>query len=521
MSFNLTHQLLKLFIPILGLSFISAALVLFSFFGLFSWFYWMIGTLFVLIFLFLFLIFFSLFSRFSLGFSAYVSMLSIIGIAAPVILALTVTAGFENEFFVYYIPMWKETMIVKTLHYSYLLIFPYLLTFYGIFITLHTGLIRKIFLPTSKEIPKDHRIENVCERLAKKMEVKTPRLFFVAEPTVYSFGLNKNKGSIALYEKCAELDDSTLETIISHELVHIGSDVKHHTLQLLFTRTASLPSFLVFNLPFVFSVVWFLHDWLDMFFLANAGLGTLEQIAAFFNYSLPLLLSLTSFLLVFFARFYIYLPIGLERPVIEMSEFKADLLTYLMLGKADVICNSLDRFRRLQVLYHIENPSLKHSQFYRIKEIYNKAMSKALSPKSYPNWLGYFRENYAKLNQIFGKALDFPEDRLRKDFVEFIDRTVNGHNIFQINDPKKPNYDKVWAIKSSIKENRVAMVDWLQGEVHNMQMEKKRKIVGYIWANANDFNAKECSKITQTTLYETIVILSTLLTEGRLSIKNV
>lgn len=535
MSFNLFFHSFKILIPILECSILVAFLVLFWSLGLFAWSSLEQIVLYLIcVTVLLYLCSVALSLSLYIGKGArilpiYILILSAIGIAAPILIAQPVATGFEGQIFTL-TTTWKETMMTRTLSYSYLLILPYLFEFYIIFAALFTKP-ERILLPSSKthEV-KGGEIWEIYQKLTTRLGVKPPNLFSSDEPSVYSFGLEKDRSSIVLYKKCSELDQATLEAIVAHELSHVRSDVGHHTLRLFFTGIPQSKLLHLPTVPFVLSVLWFFRDFLyysldvKALVILNLDANTVElnvaEASSYFNNVMPLFLALTSFSLVIFANAFLFLAIGLNRPVCELDEFKADFTTYLLLDDADAICTSLDRFRRLQISYYIEKPSTKSTWLHRARQAYNRVMSKGFFSKEYSSWLEYFRQDYGELCLTFGKGFDFPRDRLRKDFVKFIDKLCNQHVKLK---PVKTSVrlDTLWFVRNSIFGAQVAIAEWLQEDVYRIPTETRMRVANYLLGNLDSFNAKACSRMAEASLHQVVTIVLALLTDGSLDLTEI
>lgn len=516
MPFNLLTYSFKIYLPILGISLgLNSILVLLSEFNLFSS-YSIAQVLFfeMLLVLLLYALYLLIFYLRGMRFFLYVLILSILGFLIPMLLTQIVVSGLKEEP-LSMITFEKEKLVYKSLFSSYLLIFTYFIELYVRFVVFNiNALFKRAFLSKSNVEIEDKKIKNIVQDLANKMNLKTPRLFFTNEPTVYSFGRNENNGNIVLYEKCTELDELTLEAILAHELAHIKLDIQEYTLQSFLTAFSSVKSS-YFSLPFLFSACWLFYD---LIFLLNVNVESIEQSIRFFYDFLPFLLASTSFLLIFFARNFLYIPIGLKRPVLEFDEFKADALTYLTLKDVNILMHALDQFRKLQVRAIIDKPiPHKRNLFKRIKEIHDRIMEKGIFSKAYSNWLEYFKEDYSSLVLNFGKGFDAPKDYLRKGFLMFIDKICTQYIAFK-QEKKKINLDIYWYLKLALSGTNIALIEWLGDEVYRVPKKTKNKIIDYLSKNLENFNAKTCCEVTNTSLYDVLTVVLTLLVDGTLSL---
>jgi len=438
----------------------------------------------------------------------------LIGIGPPPFIISTVVDGLENEFGSYYTRVIK----INALFYSYAMNFSYLLPI-CIHFTIFFKMLERVLAPV-KLVERNEKVERCCEMLSKKMNIEKPRIFLTKKPMLYTFGHDENKATIVIFEKCAELDDRELSAILTHEFTHIKSDIGFHTLKLLFSGahpswlSISYIPFIVIALFGVYNLILLSHSTVDRMYVQ-------DYFASFYTF----ILMLIPFLLLLSSEQIFKFLINSALPSLELEEFKIDLLSYLELNDANLLCRSLDRFRRIQILYYVENPILKRTCFHKIAIFYMRLMKKGFFSKDYPSWLEYFRETYTKLELMLKMGFDYPKDHLRKSFIKFIDKLCNDKMVLRMSnklniDALLREMDKKKSFKKAIRRDRLAFVAWLEADLHKISKEDIEKVINNITSTHVCFNAKNCSEATGVPLYYVLVIFLAFLVDGQLYVES-
>ncbi len=346
-----------------------------------------------------------------------------------------------------------------------------------------------------------------------------PRLYTSNRPEIYTFGLNEENASIVLYEKCLELNEDELHPILAHELAHVKHDVKYLSLRYLWEennrRYGFLPS-IVLSIVMAYACV-------SIYMIGSStpkSMGPEEQVTVLINRSLPYLFATLNLSVTMATKIFLeWSTFTFRRPAPEIDEFKADLVAYLTLNDASSLINSLSIFRRLQIKYYLETlPSTSKTSM--LRKIYNRFMEKGVYAREYSSWLDYFKESMGKLMITLGKGFDYPRDKLRKDFIKFIDKLLNGNLNFSL---KKENikFNKLWALKTLLTNDSVALYSWLQEEIYYMNPSHKEKVIDYLKKHLKGFNAKVCSSKIDIPLYEVIIVILTALVDEAIDIAKV
>ena len=382
--------------------------------------------------------------------------------------------------------------IIHALFLSYILIFSYLFVncVNAFLLLFHPS---SIFLSHGMKVSKDEYLNNICKKLAEKIGIRAPKVFLSSTPEIYVFGRNQNNAAIVLYEKCNELG-SKLEPILLHEMTHIKSDVKSHSLFHLLEKEHSFG-----GLVFLSGLLWVSSQILLKF-------GNLEIVdpELFVVNSTNFLIFFVIMFLPFFEILFFKLMssgfIMLKDISPELDEFKADLATYLIVKDKDVLIDSLSSWRKLQTTYMVKNLQFKNSVRSIIKELYNKFMQKKFYSKEYVNWLEYFTESISKLMITFQRGFDFPKDRLRVEFIEFIDKMVNENIAFNVNPERKIELGIWWEIKTAFANDSIGLYGFVE-DLRHIPSYRKKMIINYLLNHLNNFNATACSVETNTSLY--------------------
>ncbi len=446
----------------------------------------------------------------------YVFILTAIGLTIPLLMFLI----FPSKTYIIYfeIPIFKENLIFSTFILSYLLVFSYLT--FGIYIpTALTYFSSKVLLSKSTTWTlKSGKFYDMCKELSVEMGLKTPNIFLSKEPVAYSFGVKENNATIVIFEKCMTLDEQSAKAIILHELAHIKWDIKYHSLHNIYERNYG--RYALFDFGFIAVYLWFLVRFVQVVILNS---GTSEPVL-FFNNLFPFSIAIASAATVLATKKILQMfTLSFRKPVSEIDEFRADLIAYIKLNNAEPFHNALKFLRKHQVNFSLNQQiqkGFKQGLIAKAKDSYNKVFNKGIYAKKYSNWLEYFKEDYGKLNVTFGAGFDYPVDRLRKEFLEFIDDMCKQHISFEINrqitiEQRISQLSKALIITTG----KVALSEWLK-EVYEIPRENRKKVTEYLTNHLNNFNAMECSDSTQVTAYEVIVIILTLLVKGSLTTKD-
>jgi len=78
----------------------------------------------------------------------------------------------------------------------------------------------------AKELPKNHRVTVLVEKLARKAELPMPKVYMVNQnqPNAFATGRNPNHAAVAVTKGLADsMDDNELSGVLAHELGHIAN----------------------------------------------------------------------------------------------------------------------------------------------------------------------------------------------------------------------------------------------------------------------------------------------------------
>ena len=263
----------------------------------------------------------------------------------------------------FYNPITQEkTVFPSFLFFSFISITPYFI------IQLLNYIDWVKFFP--KKFHSNERIEAICQKISRKMNVEKPDIVLSKKPEVYSLHSDK-RSIIVIYEKCKELDNDELEAIIAHELAHIKSGLAKDYTDLLFQYKSFIKYDVVYAIVFLF-----------IFCLCYYIFMHSVQIEKDFAF-------LAFLIFVLFAEKYALDFRDLEKRHItsfRFGELKADLIAYLTLHNAESIIKSLRSIRVLEAEYYIKNPSklfLKDTffKFKKMMRLLYKGKTKYLDEK--------------------------------------------------------------------------------------------------------------------------------------------
>jgi hypothetical protein len=403
----------------------------------------------------------------------------------------------------------KELIRCQALQLSYILIFFYLLEYlvYAIFIIAFPSLVFLKKNPIKASSNSDfHRL---CQKVAEEMNVKMPKLYLLTEPEVISFGHSERNAVIGIYEKC-DLSGDELGPIFVHEFSHIKSDVRFHSLHHLLNKFHGKFNFLT-GLAFLAIVAWFismLSKSLDV--LSNAS--QIETISIAINNLAPFYIAVLYLAEIMLFKAILSLNLVVLNPSPQIGEFRADLMTFLVVGEEKLV-NSIRSLRGLKLQYLLEHPQLKTSFLSRINNVYSKIGRKIVASKEYSSWLDYFKESFRK---SVSQDLNSPQDKLRVDFIKFVNKLVNENVSFR-QSKDKVDVGGLWKIKTSLFSDKIALYEF-DRDFRKISISDKRKVVGYLLNNLNKFNAKSCSSETNVKLFDVIVVITMLLVDGSISL---
>jgi Zn-dependent protease with chaperone function len=404
----------------------------------------------------------------------------------------------------------KESIRYQTLQFSYILILFYLLEYlvYAIFIIALPSLVFFKKTPIKASTSNFHKL---CQRIAGKMNVKMPKIYLLKEPEVISFGEGERNAVIGIYEKC-DLSEDELEPIFIHEFSHIKSDVSFHSLNYLLNKFHGKFGYLT-GLAFLCVAAWFINmlsRTLEVFSNSNQ----IEGLSIAINNLMPFYIAILSLAEIIFFKSILALNPVILNPSPQIGEFRADLMTFLEVGEEKLI-NSIHSLRSLKLEYFLKHPQVKSSLFSKISDVYSKLEKKIVTPKEYSDWLEYFRESFS--NVIIGRASDSPPDKLRVDFIKFVDKLVNETVSFH-QSKERVEIGLLWGIKTAIFNDKIALYEFYR-DFRKISISDKKKVIGYLLKNLDHFNAKSCSSETDVELVDVIIIVIMLIVDGSISLR--
>jgi Zn-dependent protease with chaperone function len=404
----------------------------------------------------------------------------------------------------------KELVGCKAFQLSYILISFYLLE-YLVYAILIVAFPSVVFLKKTSIKSSTTHFYKLCQRIANKMNVKMPKMYLLKEPEVISFGEGERNAVIGVYEKC-DLSEDELEPIFIHEFSHIKSDVSFHSLNYLLNKFHGKFGYLT-GLAFLCVAAWFINTLsrtLEVFSNSNQ----IEGLSIAINNLMPFYIAILSLAEIIFFKSILALNPVILNPSPQIGEFRADLMTFLEVGEEKLI-NSIHSLRSLKLEYFLKHPQVKSSLFSKISDVYSKLEKKIVTPKEYSDWLEYFRESFS--NVIVGRAFDSPPDKLRVDFIKFVDKLVNETVSFH-QSKERVEIGLSWGIKTAIFNDKIALYEFYR-DFRRISALDKKKVIGYLLKNLDHFNAKSCSLETDVELVDVIIIVIMLIVDGSISLR--
>jgi Zn-dependent protease with chaperone function len=374
---------------------------------------------------------------------------------------------------------------------------------YSILINISPSLIflRKI---ETKKI-KDNPWYESCKKLASEIGIRVPKIFLIKVPEVRTVGCDEKNAVIALYEKCKELKREEMEPILAHEMAHIKFDLDYYTLNYILDKYHGKFT-VIRNLVFLIISTFFAFETWKAFQVSG---NINKDINNYFPFYIAVL-SLTQ--LVFFMA-WISHNVAYLNPVPAIEEIRADLVAFLHIGNINKFINALNAWRGLEIEYFFENPVPQRLRFYKIKKFFKKVFAGQRSIHHFSDWLEYLRQDVVKIKFI-GRDIDFLEDRLRIDFLRFIDKLVNNNVRFRLL-KKDIRLDRWWDLKFSFVASEIGLFGFKRN-LNTISYVERAKIIEFLTSNLSNFNGKSCSLEMKVKLFNVIIVIVTLLIDGQI-----
>jgi Zn-dependent protease with chaperone function len=435
-------------------------------------------------------------------------LLIVIGLIIPVLIVQMIPENLD-VLGIGSVPLQRQEIAQKTFFWSYVFILAYLAEYVVNAFLLYVEPSR-IFLSgyTVTECNDDHII-TLCRKIAAIMSVSTPTILLSTDPAIFTFGLNERRSSILLYERCIDLPEDELQAIFAHELGHVKSDIEENSITHLLSKSHGRYAIV----PALVSVAIVASFILDLIIEAS-GVSTVQDPYTKFimlvNICAPFALATGALASMIIVKLYVAHYFNMYYTASGVDEFRADLVAFLTLRDKGSLIRSFSSIRDLQIRYIIETRPPSRSLFSVARELYARIMGKGYFAKDYASWLPYFNESLTKLWLTFGRGFDFPKDKLRIQFLNFIDVLVNKEVKFEFGKSRIIRLGTISDIRIGLSMDAIALYAF-DDDFHGMPMSSKERVVGYLTGHLDGFNATLCSNSTLVPVYEVIVVIIILL----------
>jgi len=408
-----------------------------------------------------------------------------------------------------------------------------------------------------KEVNPDteKRVLNLCEKISNYMGTATPKTLFIDRPLrVFSVGRNPLESIIVLPTKIVEmLTPSELETVLTHEIWHINTDVEQASQMVnsfgikLWRVVAVMIPFGVFEIvrlslsPTIsFAIFVFYEQSLHILYLWGfltllIGLDTIwgfyHTVSLFDDIVFELSVLICLVYAVFSARSLIGLdPIFLLIPLSLFLLFSITLISHLLLA-ADLGTSGFSAWDReyyadAMAALTTMRPRDLIMAMVKIVPIPIETTDKVITSLLCFYGRKSIRETDANLNEIFDvrlraelRGIFHPPITFRMQFLSFIHNVLHDHITISFVKPPDRNVSRDtlairWPIISRSNFRR------------NLKLSNKRKInavIMYLTKNNSQFNLVECLKELkdediQISIYEAFTIIYALLVSGRIKV---
>jgi hypothetical protein len=314
----------------------------------------------------------------------------------------------------------------------------------------------------------------------------------------FCYGLNEKDSKFVLYRGCTSLSDSEIEAIIAHELSHIKNDLDYNTFR--YVYSFNLRTYWRLFIIALFSIVFVGYF---SFLVWEYYAGLISSLEMLFGFIVPTL----SWLALNIASS----SFQLSNLAPEMYEFRADLISAITIGNPRKVIEAIDGFR-FSTLLSFSNDSDSKNIIGRVwdssRGVYRKIMKKGKHTKRHSNWLAYFKQSYFQIILSLGHNFDYPNDELRKDFLKFVDETMNSKTSYQYN-PEKLNFIKSFmGRKMMADQGQIANYSFVN---HDLSWSSFERVIEYLDSTHKDFNSVECSADLDIELYQVILTIIILL----------
>jgi hypothetical protein len=401
----------------------------------------------------------------------------------------------------------KEAITSKALILSYMLMLPFLIEYFvcSFLINIRPSL---IFLGKLKgKESKDDFFCKSCEKIASEMGIKIPKIFLLKVPEIRTIGCDEKNAIIALYEKCRELKKEEIELILTHEMTHIKYDLDYYSLDYILNKFHGKFNTVTNFISFATWVLFGFEFW-RVFKIMN-----FRNCSEIINSYLPLYIAYLSLVQAIFFIGWVSHNVAYLSPIPTIEEIRSDLVAFLHIGNINKFINAFNAWRRLQIEYFLENPVKERLRFYKIKEFFRKIFTSQRSVNYFSGWLEYLRRGFIEM-MLTGKNINFTEDRLRIDFLTFIDKLVNNNVRFRLL-KKRVQIGRLWDFKFLFVADKIGLYGFKR-DLNRISYAERAKVIEFLITNLSNFNAKSCSFETKVKLFNVIVVIVMLLIDGQI-----